>query len=258
MVYQTYTLIIGNPVNPYFMAFVFFSTVCSYNFHWALTPHSIAPSQRLQWDEKHKSYHLLLSIAGLAGAAMSFFFIKEHWFYIGIAALLTFLYSAPKISFSPFQWLKKIAIGKTIFLAMTWTYVTGVLPILIEENIATEKAIFFCAGQFFFIYSICILFDFRDREYDKSEGIRSMITFFNERGIDILFAFSIIVFFILSILLRQTGIQWINIILLLIPALLLISLYKYAKRSFSDYLYYFVLDGLMMLSGLLLWFVNRF
>jgi 4-hydroxybenzoate polyprenyltransferase len=258
MVYQTYTLIIGNPVNPYFAAFVFFSTVCSYNFHWALTPHSIAPSQRLQWDEKHKSYHLLLSIAGLAGAAISFFFIKEHWFYIGIAAILTFLYSAPKISFPPFQWLKKIAIGKTIFLAMTWTYVTGVLPILIEENIATEKAIFFCAGQFFFIYSICILFDFRDREYDKSEGIRSMITFFNERGIDILFAISIIVFFILSILLRQTGIQWINIILLLIPALLLISLYKYAKRNFSDYLYYFVLDGLMMLSGLLLWFVNRF
>ena len=45
---------------------------------------------------------------------------------------------------------------------------------------------------------------------------------------------------------------------LLTPALLLISLYKYAKRNFSDYLYYFVLDGLMMLSGLLLWLVSRF
>jgi hypothetical protein len=127
MVYQAYSLIIDRPVNAYFAAFVFFSTVCSYNFHWALTPGTIAPSQRLQWDEKHKSYHLLLSIAGLAGAAICFFFIKEHWFYIGIAAILTFLYSAPKISFPPFQWLKKIAIGKTIFLAMTWTYVTAVL-----------------------------------------------------------------------------------------------------------------------------------
>jgi len=198
MVYQTYSLIISKPVNPYFAAFVFFSTVCSYNFHWALTPHSVAPSQRLQWDENHKNYHLLLSVAGLAGAAISFFFIKEHWFYIGIAALLTFLYTAPKISFSPFQWLKKIAIGKTIFLAMTWTYVTAVLPILIEGNIETEKAILFCAGQFFFIYSICILFDFRDREDDKSDGIRSMITNFNERGINILFAISIITFFVLS------------------------------------------------------------
>lgn len=258
MVYQTYTLIAGRTVNSYFAAFVFFSTVCSYNFHWALTPHSIAPSQRLQWDEKHKSYHLLLSIAGLAGAAICFLFIKEHWFYIGIAAILTFLYSAPKISFPPFQWLKKIAIGKTIFLAMTWTYVTAVLPIFIEGNIGVEKAIFFCGGQFFFIYSICILFDFRDREDDKLEGIRSMITNFSERGINILFAISIVTFFVLSILLKQEGIQLFNIIILLIPALLLISLYKYAKRNFSDYLYYFVLDGLMMLSGLLLWLVNRF
>jgi 4-hydroxybenzoate polyprenyltransferase len=258
MVYQAYSLIIGKPVNLYFATLVFFSTVCSYNFHWALTPHSIAPSQRLQWDEKHKSYHLLLSIAGLIGAAISFLFIKQHWFYIGVAAILTFLYSAPKISFTPFQWLKKIAIGKTIFLAMAWTYVTAVLPILIEGTIATEKAILFCTGQFFFIYSICILFDFRDRDYDKKEGIRSMITYFNERGIDILFTISIIIFFVLSILLKQTGIQWINIGILLIPALLLITLYRYAKRNFSDYLYYFVLDGLMMFSGLLLWLMNRF
>ena len=149
MVYQTYTLIAGKTVNPYFAGFVFFSTVCSYNFHWALTPGTIAPSQRLQWDEKHKSYHLLLSIAGLIGAAISFIFIKEHWFYIGMAVILTFLYSAPKISFTPFQRLKKIAIGKTIFLAMAWTYVTAVLPILIEGTISNEKAIFFCTGQFF-------------------------------------------------------------------------------------------------------------
>lgn len=258
MVYQSYSLIIGKPVNSWFAVFVFFSTVCSYNFHWALTPHSIAPSQRLQWDEKHKRYHLLLSIAGFTGAVISFFFIKEHWFYIGVAAILTFLYSAPKISFTPFQWLKKIAIGKTIFLAMAWTYVTAVLPILIEGNFATEKAIVFCAGQFFFIYSICILFDFRDRDYDKKEGIRSMITYFHERGIDILFAISIITFFVLSILLKQTGIQWINIAILLIPALPLIAIYRHAKRNFSDYLYYFVLDGLMMFSGLLLWLMNRF
>ena len=141
---------------------------------------------------------------------------------------------------------------------MTWTYVTAVLPILIEGNIAAEKAVLFCAGQFFLIYAICILFDFRDREYDKAEGIRSMITYFNERGINILFAISIIVFFVLSLLLKQAGIPWMNIIILLVPAFLLISLYKYGKKNSSDYLYYFVLDGLMMLSGLLLWLMNRF
>ena len=258
MVYQTYTLIVGKAPNSYFTSFVFFSTVCSYNFHWALTPNSIAPSQRLDWDMKHQSYHMLLSIAGLAFAAVCFYFIKEHWLFIGIGAALTFLYSAPKISSPPFQWLKKIAIGKTIFLALTWTYVTAILPILIEGNTGMEKAVLFCTGQFFFIYSICILFDFRDREDDRSDGIRSMITFFNERGIDTLFIISIVTFFVLSLLLKLQGVQWTNVIILLIPAFILISLYKYSKRNFSDYLYYFVLDGLMMFSGLLLWLVNRF
>lgn len=258
MVYQTYALILQKPFNIYFAAFVFFSTVCSYNFHWFLTPHSLRPSQRLKWDEKHKRYHLLLSIIGLAGALAFFYFLKEHWFFIGAAAILTFLYSAPKITITPFQWLKKVAIGKTIFLAMTWTYVTSILPILIEGDVQVKKAIFYCLGQFFFIYAICILFDFRDREDDKADGIRSMITYFNERGINTLFFISISVFVISGLLLNQTGIYRANILLLLIPAVILICFYSYAKRNFSDYLYYFVLDGLMMLSGLLLWIVNQF
>jgi 4-hydroxybenzoate polyprenyltransferase len=257
MVYQTYALIINKPLNFHFAVFVFFSTICSYNFHWALTPNSIAPSQRLLWDEKHNRYHLLLSLLGLTGAAIFFFYFKEKWFYILPSAILTFLYSAPKIPYTVFQLLKKVAIGKTIFLAAIWTYVTAALPVLIEGSFS-EKAILFCIGQFFFIYAICILFDFRDKEDDKADGIRSMITYFNERGVNALFLISIGVFIILSLLLQRTGVAWPNILLLIFPSLLLIGLFNYSKRNFSDYLYYFVLDGLMMLSGLLLWIMNRF
>lgn len=258
MVYQTFTLIIEKPVDFHISGFVFFSTVCSYNFHWALTPHSLSPSQRLQWDERHQSYHLLLSVAGLAGAIVFFYFVKEHWLYIGIASILTFLYSAPKISFPPFQWLKKIAIGKTIFLAMTWAYVTTAMPVLTEGATLNTKLTLFFIAQFFYIYAICILFDFRDREDDKADGIRSMITYFNEKGINIIFYISICLFFITCIVLQKFGISWIHIILLLIPAFILAGIYHTVKNNFSDYLYYFVLDGLMMFSGLLLWLVNRF
>ena len=85
-----------------------------------------------------------------------------------------------------------------------------------------------------------------------------MITYFDEKEIDVLFYVSVILFSIFVFILKSEGIAWVNIILLLIPAIVLISLYKYSKRNFSDYFYYFVLDGLMMLSGLLLWLVNRF
>ena len=257
MVYQTYTLIINKPLNFNFAAFVFFSTVCSYNFHWDLTPTSVSPSHRLQWDKKHRRYHLFFSIIGLIGATVFFFYFKEKWFYIVPSALLTFLYSAPKIPHPYFQLLKRVAIGKTIFLSVIWAYVTSALPILIEGS-SSEKAFLFCIGQFFFIYAICILFDFRDKEDDKADGIRSMITYFNEKGVNVLFFISITVFVLLTLLLQQTGIAWPNILLLIFPSLLLIGLFSYSKRNFSDYLYYFVLDGLMMLSGLILWIVNRF
>lgn len=256
MVYQTFSLILEKPVDFHFAAFVFFSTICSYNFHWALTPHSLAPSYRLQWDEHHKRFHFGLSLLGLIGSIVYFFFLSEHWFYIGIAGFFTFLYSAPKISFPPFQWLKKVAIGKTVFLAVAWAYVTAALPILTEGHEFGTKEILYCTGQYFYIYAICILFDFRDREDDKADGIRSMITYFNEKGIDSIFAISVIAFITSCILLFYHAIAWINILILLLPAFILISLYKYSKRNFSDYHYYFVLDGLMMLSGLILLLKN--
>jgi 4-hydroxybenzoate polyprenyltransferase len=207
---------------------------------------------------KHKTYHLALSVAGFTGSVIFFFFLSEHWIYLGIAAFLTFLYSAPKISFPPFQWLKKIAIGKTIFLALAWTYVTSVLPILIENIQWSASAYMFCTGQFFFICSICILFDYRDKADDKADGIRSLVTYLNEKGIDWFFSICIAAYLILTLLLKQTGLPVLNIPLLLFPGLCVAALYKYAKKNYSDYLYYFVLDGLMMLSGLLLWIVNRF
>lgn len=258
MVYQTYTLLIEKPVNWFCIAFVFFSTVCSYNFHWMLSSHSVNPSLRLNWTYKHKGYHLFLFIAGLFLAACFFFYLISDWFWIGIAAVLTFLYSAPKISLPAFQWLKKFAIGKTIFLAMVWTYVTAALPLLIENTVWNERAILFCMGQFFFIYSICILFDYRDRQDDIAEGIRSMITYFNEKGIIRLFALSVFLAGTLFLLLPRYGTPRINVFLLLIPLLIVSLLFNHAKKNFSDYLFYFVLDGLMMLSGLLLWIMNRF
>jgi len=39
---------------------------------------------------------------------------------------------------------------------------------------------------------------------------------------------------------------------------LLVFLFPVAKKNYSDYLYYFILDGLMMLSGFVLWIMSHF
>jgi hypothetical protein len=80
-----------------------------------------------------------------------------------------------------------------------------------------------------------------------------MITYLDERGVDRLFYFSLVVFAVFTISLLFLHFTLLRVLVLLIPGLILAGLYPYAKRNYSDYLYYFVLDGLMMLSALLMW-----
>ena len=148
--------------------------------------------------------------------------------------------------------LRRIAIGKTIFLAFVWMYVTTILPLLIAGNPWQACFSWLACNRFFLIYAICILFDYRDREDDKADGIRSMITWLDEKGINKLFALSILLCSIFTVLLYTCGTGMGTILLLLIPGIIAAALYNYAKKHFSDYLYYFILDGLMMLSGLLM------
>lgn len=252
MVYQVHLLFPGAVIPVLLYVFIFFSTVCSYNFHWYLTQRSATGSERLQWALRYKSLHLVLYFIGLLGSFACFILLRQHWFWIAIGAFVTFLYSAPKIPQKIFAGLRRIAIGKTIFLSFVWMYVTTLLPLLISGAHWQTGFTWLACSRFFLIYAICILFDYRDREDDKADGIRSMITWLNEKGINLLFALSMLLFVFFTGALYSCGFGAIIIFFLLVPGIIVAGLYNYAKRNFSDYLYYFVLDGLMMLSGLLL------
>jgi 4-hydroxybenzoate polyprenyltransferase len=256
MVYQTDDLFHLEYPKAAFYGFVFFSTICSYNFHWYLTPVTQTELVRTHWTQKHRRLHLLLYVAGLIGAGYFVLQLLTHWLWLSGAVLLTFLYSAPKIPYKPFTALRKVAVGKTIFLAFVWMYVTTFLPVMIAGVPFGWDHLLFCISRFFLIYSICIIFDYRDRENDRREGIKSMITFFNEKGIDRLFFISLSIFAGATVSLYFAGISLLVVLLLLLPGVLLLALYRYAKKTFSDYLYYFVLDGLMMCSALFTSFLS--
>jgi 4-hydroxybenzoate polyprenyltransferase len=252
MVWQTSALLLGTPPSERLVGFVFFSTICSYNFHWYLTPYSVNPSSRALWTQRHKILHFILYLVGLVGSAVYFFYLLSHLAALCFGAFFTFLYSAPKLPHPIFRRLRDIAVGKTIFLAIVWTYVTTALPLLIAEANWGGGPILFVISRFFLIYAICIPFDYRDREDDRKDGIRSLITLLNEKGIDRLFICSLAIFGLSTLGLAFFHYPGFYILLLLIPGILTALLYNRAKKDFSDYLYYVVLDGLMMFSGLLM------
>lgn len=252
MVYQTSLLLLHTRPDYYFTGFVFFSTLCSYSFHWYLTTDSVIPSPRIEWLRRRRYIHTIFFFIGLAGAAFFFFYLAEYWPWLFIGAVATFLYSAPKIPHPYFRALRKIALGKTIFLAFVWMYVTTLLPVIIAEKTLDTVTLLFVISRFFFIYAICILFDIRDRQDDKAAGIRSLITFLNEKEITILFFLSLLIFAVCTLLLLQYGFGWLPVFALLLPGLITGLLYRYASTHFSDMFYYFILDGLLAFSSLLM------
>ena len=251
MVEQTTRLLLHAAPQAGFTGFVCCATICSYSFHWWLTPDIELPSDRLRWLKKNRPVHLVLFFAGLAGSAWFGLALLNHWPWLLLAAFITFLYSAPKIPHPLFRLLRKVALGKTIFLAFVWMYVTTLLPLQLSDRPWQNDFSLFAGSRFFLVYAICILFDYRDRDYDRSIGIRSLITWLGEKGICILFILSLLIFAGLTLLLLPYGHAPGVIGMLLAPGILLALLYRHVTRNFSDMVYYLLLDGLMALSALL-------
>ena len=163
----------------------------------------------------------------------------------------TFLYSAPTIPHPIFRALRKVAYGKTIFLAAVWIYVTTILPMIIADAPFDKRNLFFIISRFFLIYSVCILFDNRDREDDKRNNVKSLITFVSERTVVVLLVLSLLIFTGFTISLGWQGFSLLTVLVLLIPGLIITGLMPVSLKSKSDLLFLGVLDGMMAFSSLL-------
>jgi 4-hydroxybenzoate polyprenyltransferase len=252
MVNQSARLLTGQSPQNNLVGFVFFSTLCSYNFHYYLTFHSVLPSERIKWAATYRWIHAVFFLIGLAGAAYFGYKLLPHWPWLVPDVVATFLYSAPKIPHWLFRSLRKVAIGKTIFLAFLWMYVTTVLPVVVVDGPLDSTFFLFVTSRFFLIYAICVLFDCRDREDDKAAGVRSLITYLDDYSVRALFFCSIAVFGLSTIALVFHGFRLVDMLIILIPGIIVAFSYEESRRNFSDVYYYFFLDGMMALSALLM------
>ena len=71
MVDQTFQLLLHDKPDIYFTCFVFFATVCSYSFHWYLTPPDANSSDRMLWLTRNRNVHGVLFFIGICGAGVA-------------------------------------------------------------------------------------------------------------------------------------------------------------------------------------------
>ncbi len=237
--------------------FMFCATLCSYSLHWYFTPNA-QPNTKEAWSLKNKTLLGAFTVLSALAALYTFYFlpstIKLHMVLLAILALL---YTAPKIPFKPFTELRPFVIAKTLYLSLAWFYATVVIPIVARGFGFSNKTIHYGLHKFFLIFMVCLLFDLKDKKLDQANGIKSFIYQFSNpiSGIVIQFFCSVS---ILSALYLFNYLSVTYVVMHLLAVLLLLVTFKQTLNTQNNYWYYFLVDGIVFVSGALLFLIHLF
>jgi 4-hydroxybenzoate polyprenyltransferase len=244
------------------------STLFIYCVHWLLSLRSSYDTPRIHWTRQHRGLMIGLGAIALGIMLYTGWPLRAHWPYILPALGVTSIYTLPKTRL--FDSLKLKVIAKTSVLAISWTYITTLMPVWMSGGQVSDALLFFTLGRLFLVYPICLLFDHRDVEQDLREGISTLPARISDKQLKLVFFCSIALSILFMFYSIDLGINFSilnsNILLLparLLPPLILAMLYTRSTSQLqsriprdrspipSDLLFYGMLDGLMALSSLL-------
>ena len=246
--YQTALVLhIQNDFNLY--AFVFFSTICSYNFYWLLSKFYFTDRKiYVGFIKTHLSFVIIFILAFVATFYFLFKLPSLIPYVLG-GVFFTLLYSLPLWPFKFAKSLQKVGFFKTVLLAFTWAYITTILPAvnLLETNVLLVCVLL--AARFCFMLLLCIIFDKRDITVDKSHGLHSLATDTAPKTLDSIIYIVFISYFIVGLLLRYHFNDKPQMFAFLITGGFVWWVYTLSLKKQGYLFYYFLVDGLMLVSA---------
>ncbi|RQO31198.1 hypothetical protein DBR32_04310 [Taibaiella sp. KBW10] len=169
------------------------------------------------------------------------------------ALLLAFSY----IGYGRFN-IRRYGVLKPLVISLLWTMTITVLPVMSSQWLIGSKPAYsplfmlLCLYNTLYILQLCILFDIKDYAVDARSGLR---TFVVSLGLKKTIRFVLIPLYILSILLVCI-MAWYGqytigqTVLSLLPLLGLWYVVRLLRRPQPLLFYLFIVDGLMLLKGL--------
>lgn len=154
----------GLPVNPEFLAFIFFGTITSYNF---VKYAGIAQLYHLSLVRNLRIIQIFSFFCFLA--LVYFIFQQDLKTLIGAGCfgMLTLLYAVP--IFKGRNNLRDLKGVKVFVIALTATGVSVVLPVLDQAGVLLQDVIVEFIQRFLLILVVMIPFEIRDLKYDQPE-----------------------------------------------------------------------------------------
>jgi hypothetical protein len=249
LVFQT-TQLLHLDTSLFVYGFVFFATICSYNFYWILSKSSFAGKISIPGIIKKEPTNILLLVIAAGGMLYCHFHSGLSPSFVVTAFLLTVLYCIPLLPFSFLQFTRKAGVLKTILLAFTWAYVTAFIPIQKSYLLLDNADLFILTRRFLFMLMLCIIFDNRDKAVDKIRGLHSLATDLKPVVLKILIYIIFTILFSSNFFYKDYGITLEQSIALQVSTLALLTVYFYSAKKRSYLFYYFIVDGLMLFSAL--------
>lgn len=169
----------------WYLLLLFWCTVFVYSLHYYVKLHKEKKDSRLVWCHQHRSLLLsavVISALLIAGGVLYHFnaiFFKEGrlnysnlaWFII--IPLVALAYSHPVFLFNK-KTLRQVGWLKMVSLSFIWSFTTTLLPVLMladNKQIPGYPLLVLFIHRFFFMASLCVLFNIHDYEEDKADGV---------------------------------------------------------------------------------------
>lgn len=184
---------------------------------------------------------------------VSFIYVNaevKHIFLV--SGFIALLYSFPPNGWLGYLSLRKVPLLKTFLVALIWSAVTVLIPLAgsyMEIPAGHISRIF--TGRFLLIFSLALLFDERDSDTDRKNGIKTFPNIFGRKMTQWLVVLQLVLFVIGS--LEGAGIYgqlYPFVSALMIAALLTFLTFCYRCRT-NPYFYIVFLDGTLIIYSLM-------
>jgi hypothetical protein len=248
--YQTIDVLPGRQHNSYFYIFVFAATLCSYNFHLLAGAFFVNGKQPVKKVLTANADTLIF--ISLPAVAVAYTLLHQQYLlpYVAIAFAASFLYSLPLLPLPYFKKIRSLGVVKTLLLAITWTYVTAFLPLQKPGALFGTAELIFFAHRFCFMLQLCLIFDLRDVAVDKVKGLHSLATDISLQTANRLFYGLAAAFGVFTLLLFHFIPSVYLVLAFAMVQFAAVVLYTTPQQYRSYFFYFFLVDGLMILSAL--------
>mgnify|MGYP003542020399 CR=1 FL=1 len=236
--------------NFFLYGFIFFATLCSYNFYWLLS--KTALSKKIQLNEIFQKERTGLFLMFFSGVGFVFCFLKSGLdiSFALYATILTIVYAVPLLPFKFLRFTRKAGVLKTLLLAFTWAYVTVLIPLQKNYWMLDNADLFVFTRRFLFMLMLCIIFDNRDKNVDKIRGLHSLATDLKPLAFNLLVCIVFVVLFVSNFFYNSFHIHFYHSIGLQVSTLALLFVYFFSLKKRGYLFYYFIVDGMMLFSAI--------